>query len=146
MFYKRCNEERCNAPKHNTGSSQIPRELMMMILCTIYDPQGTARKETLDLEDDICRSLNLSFHLVLSFLASQDALEVMLVSQWVTEWVTLRAKLTDVTLVSEDTYWRLYWEALIINDTYGGDVREIVVLIMEVNKVADEVTDIEIDK
>ena len=31
---------------------------------------------------------------------------------------------------------------LIINDTYGGDVREIVVLIMEV----DEVTDMEIDK
>ena len=26
--------------------------------------QGTARKEMLDLEDDICRSHNLSFHLV----------------------------------------------------------------------------------
>ena len=35
---------------------------------------------------------------------------------------------------------------LIINDTYGGDVREIVVLIMEVDKVVDEVTDMEIDK
>ena len=34
----------------------------------------------------------------------------------------------------------------IINDTYGGDVREIVVLIMEVDKVVDEVTDMEIDK
>ena len=34
------------------------------------------------------------------FLASQDALEVMLVS----ELLTLRTKLTDVTLVSEDTY------------------------------------------
>ena len=56
--------------------------------------------------------------------------------------MTLRTELTDVTLVSEDIYWRLYWEALIINDTYGGDVREIVVLIMEV----DEVTDMEIDK
>ena len=55
-------------------------------------------------------------------------------------------ELTDVTLVSEDTYWRLYWETLIINDTYGGDVREIVVLIMEVDKVVDEVTDMEIDK
>ena len=54
--------------------------------------------------------------------------------------------LTDVTLVSADTYWRLYWETLIINDTYGGDVREIVVLIMEVDKVVDEVTDMEIDK
>ena len=35
---------------------------------------------------------------------------------------------------------------LVINDTYGGDVREIVVLIMEVDKVVDEVTDMEIDK
>ena len=80
------------------------------------------------------------------FLASQDALEVMLVSEWVSQSVTLRTELTDVTLVSEDTYWRLYWVTLIINDTYGGDVREIVVLIMEVDKVVDEVTDMEIDK
>ena len=56
--------------------------------------------------------------------------------------VTLRTELTDVTLVSEDTYR----EALIINNTYGGDVREIVVLIKEVDKVVDEVTDMEIDK
>ena len=71
------------------------------------------------------------------------------VSQWVSESVSqwhCWTDLTDVTLVSEDTYWRLYWEALIINDTYGGDVREIVVLIMEVDKVVDEVTDMEIDK
>ena len=37
-------------------------------------------------------------------------------------------------------------ETLVINDTYGDDVREIVVLVMEVDKVADEVTDVEIDK
>ena len=37
-------------------------------------------------------------------------------------------------------------KTLVINDTYGCVVREIAVLIMEVNKVADEVTDIEIDK
>ena len=37
-------------------------------------------------------------------------------------------------------------KTLVINDTYGCGVREIVVLIMEVNKVADEVTDMEIDK
>ena len=81
------------------------------------------------------------------FLASQDALEVIVwVSEWVSESVTLSTELTDVTLVSEDTYWRLYWMTLIINDTYGGDVREIVVLIMEVDKVVDEVTDMEIDK
>ena len=33
-----------------------------------------------------------------------------------------------------------------IGDTYGDDVREIVVLVMEVDKVANEVTDMEIDK
>ena len=32
-------------------------------------------------------------------------------------------------------------KTLVINDTYGCGVREIVVLIMEVNKVADEVAD-----
>ena len=37
-------------------------------------------------------------------------------------------------------------ETLVINVTYGGDVREIAVLIMEVDKVVDEVTDMEIDK
>ena len=37
-------------------------------------------------------------------------------------------------------------KTLVIDDTYGCGVREIVVLIMEVNKVADEVTDMEIDK
>ena len=37
-------------------------------------------------------------------------------------------------------------ETLTINDTYEDDVREIVVLVMEVDKVADEVTDVEIDK
>ena len=37
-------------------------------------------------------------------------------------------------------------ETRAINDTYEDDVREIVVLFMEVDKVADEVTDMEIDK
>ena len=37
-------------------------------------------------------------------------------------------------------------DTLAINDTYGDDVREIVVLVMEVDNVADEVTDMEIDK
>ena len=36
-------------------------------------------------------------------------------------------------------------KTLAINDTYGDDVREIVVLVMEVDKVANEVTDMEID-
>ena len=37
-------------------------------------------------------------------------------------------------------------DTLAINYTYGDDVWEIVVLVMEVDKVADEVTDMEIDK
>ena len=36
-------------------------------------------------------------------------------------------------------------ETLAIDDTYEDDVREIVVLVMEVDKVANEVTDMEID-
>ena len=88
----------------------------------------------------------LSHGVVALFLASQDALEVMLVSESVSESLTLRTELTDVTLVSEDTYWGLYWQDSGNNDTYGCGVREIVVMIMEVNKVADEVTDMEIDK
>ena len=42
------------------------------------------------------------------FLASQDALEVMGVSEWVSEYGSVSTELTDVTLVSDDTYWRLY--------------------------------------
>ena len=41
------------------------------------------------------------------FLASQDALEVMLFTYWVSEWVRhllmVSIDLTDVTLVSDDT-------------------------------------------
>ena len=38
------------------------------------------------------------------------------VSQWVSEWTL--ADLTDVTLVSDDTYWRLDWSVtLAIEDT-----------------------------
>ena len=37
-------------------------------------------------------------------------------------------------------------ETLAIDDIYGDDGREIVVLVMEVDKVANEVTDMEIDK
>ena len=37
-------------------------------------------------------------------------------------------------------------ETLAIDDTYGDNVREIVVLVMEVKKVADEVTNMEVDK
>ena len=58
----------------------------------------------------LCRSSYL-------FLASQYALEAMRVteslSHWVTDlptnWVDVLIDFTDVTLVSDDTYRRLYW-------------------------------------
>ena len=59
-----------------------------------------------------CREQLFRFFSVLNllFLASQDALEVIVsLSEWVSQSVTLRTELTDVTLVSEDTYRRLYW-------------------------------------
>ena len=43
------------------------------------------------------------------FLASQDAIEVMYVSEWLSEWVIVSIDLTDVTLVSDDTFRRIYW-------------------------------------
>ena len=42
------------------------------------------------------------------FLASQDALEVMYVSESVSQSVDVSIDLTDVTLVSDDTNRRLY--------------------------------------
>ena len=41
------------------------------------------------------------------FLASQDALELMLFTDWLTYWVMVSIDLTDVTLVSDDTFRRL---------------------------------------
>ena len=43
------------------------------------------------------------------FLASQDALEVMRVTDLLTNWLDVSIDFTDVTLVSDDTYRRLYW-------------------------------------
>ena len=47
------------------------------------------------------------------FLASQDALEVMRDTHWVTEslshLLSVSVDFTDVTLVSDDTYRILYW-------------------------------------
>ena len=57
---------------------------------------------------DLCDT-GTSHKFVYMFLASQDAIEVIVsVSESVSQWVTLRTELTDVTLESEDTYWRLY--------------------------------------
>ena len=48
------------------------------------------------------------FVLLFLFLATQDAQEVMYVIQSVSGSRTDR-DFTDVTLVSDDTFWRLYW-------------------------------------
>ena len=42
-------------------------------------------------------------------LASQDALEVMRVTYLLTESLSVGIAFTGVTLVSDDTYRRLYW-------------------------------------
>ena len=44
------------------------------------------------------------FALPNAYLASQDAIEVMFVSDWVTDWGIVCTYFTDVILVSEDTY------------------------------------------
>ena len=59
-------------------------------------------------------ALNLNHKVTLRFLylASQDALEVMRVtslSHLLTYWVIVSIDFTDVTLVSDDIYRRLYW-------------------------------------
>ena len=45
----------------------------------------------------------------LLFLASQDALEVMRVTHSLSHSLIVSIDFTDVTLVSDDTYKRLYW-------------------------------------
>ena len=60
-----------------------------------------------------CRQNSRSCSVVHLFLASQDALEVMRgtysLSHLLTYWVSVLIDFTDVTLVSDDTYRRLYW-------------------------------------
>ena len=46
---------------------------------------------------------------IIPYLASQDALDVMRVSESVSQWVSVSIDFTDVTLVSDETYRRLYW-------------------------------------
>ena len=41
------------------------------------------------------------------FLASPDALEVIVVSYSLSPLLIVSTDMTDVTLVSDDTYWRL---------------------------------------
>ena len=75
-------------------------------------------------------------------------------TRWPMRWPTFNTfntDLTDVTLVSVTHWVKIPTEdytdkTLAIDDTYEDDVREIVVLVMEVDKVVDEVTDVEIDQ
>ena len=50
-----------------------------------------------------------SYPCLFSFLASQDALEVMRVTHLLSHLLSVSIDFTDVTLVSDDTYERLYW-------------------------------------
>ena len=45
----------------------------------------------------------------MAFLASPDALEVIVVSDLLTYSLSVSTDLTDVSLVSDDTWRRLYW-------------------------------------
>ena len=67
------------------------------------------------------------------FLASWDAIEAM----WVRDRVSHCTNFTDATLVIEDNYWGLYW-------CDSGDWWYL--LVMEVDKVVDEVAKVEVDK
>ena len=60
------------------------------------------------------------------------------VSESVRHWLTLRTELTDVTLVSEDTYWGLYW-CNFGDWWYHNKEMKIGVIDMEDDKVADRV-------
>ena len=60
------------------------------------------------LRDAAALRINLKWE-VGSFLASQDALEVMRVTHSLSNWVSVSIDFIDVTLVSDDTYKRLYW-------------------------------------
>ena len=55
------------------------------------------------------RKLKVWLGLQLLFLASQDAPEVMRVTESLSQWVSVSIDFTDVTLVSDDTYRRLNW-------------------------------------
>ena len=67
-------------------------------------------------------------------------------SDSVSQWVTLLNRVNWCDPGEWRYLLRTLLTRLVINDTYGCGVREIVVLIMEGNKVAGEVTDMEIDK
>ena len=54
--------------------------------------------------------------LPMPFLASPDALEVIVVTDWLTDLFSVSTDLTDVTLVSDDTYWS--WQKLSTDGIY----------------------------
>ena len=53
--------------------------------------------------------LRLRKNYTLYFLEALEALEVIRVTYWVTNLLSVSIDFTDVTLVSEDTYRRLHW-------------------------------------
>ena len=59
--------------------------------------------------DQAMKHKQIGINYILTFLASQDALEVMRVTHSLSHWVSVSIDFTDVTLVSDDTYRRLYW-------------------------------------
>ena len=90
-----------SAVKSHLGSSQC-------------NPSYVRNWTLLDIQ--ILNSLSFPLAFILfhfDFLASQDALEVMRVTDWLTDWLSdwlsVSIDFTDVTLVSDDTYGRLYW-------------------------------------
>ena len=73
---------------------------VLLSSCISADPthqlEGRSRKKLSDKKLKQC-------------LASQDALEVMRVTEWLSYLLIVSIDFTDVTLVSDDTYRRLYW-------------------------------------
>ena len=65
-------------------------------------------KTSLNIESWICH-LGQDILFIFSVTRRSRSDESQWVSNWVTEWVSVSIDFTDVTLVSDDTYRRLYW-------------------------------------
>ena len=65
---------------------------------------STGRKQ-FDFKIQIRTEHNQTNTICLVFLASQDALEVMLITHLLSHSLSVSIHFTDVTLVSDDTYW-----------------------------------------
>ena len=87
-------------------------QLMEWLTCLKHSQQSPG-KDGRGLHRSFCEPACAITFQYFCFLASQDALEVMRVTDWVTDWLTdwlsVSIDFTDVTLVSDDTFRRLYW-------------------------------------